>query len=130
MFSISFVLSNRFLLRNLIFYKDFIFSPGIVAMMNNKAAYPEPLPTEPPRSYIMSPYSTLYQGLRYKNDTRVFRKKFDYAAKLTGQQLVCQGLFDCLVSVIGTSGKMSIQKSMVGWLTKLLFINTTAEFFL
>ncbi|CAD0198526.1 unnamed protein product [Chrysodeixis includens] len=73
----------------------------------DRIAYPQPLPT-PPERFIFSPYKTIYQGVRYENDTRVFRKRFEYEAMLTGQQVVCEGIFDCLISHIAIESTEAI----------------------
>ncbi|XP_026729917.1 uncharacterized protein LOC113495411 [Trichoplusia ni] len=73
----------------------------------DRVAFPQPLPT-PPDRFIFSPYKSIYQGLRYENDTRVFRKRFEHDAMIAGQQVVCQGIFDCIISHIAIESTEAI----------------------
>ncbi|KAJ8732318.1 hypothetical protein PYW08_015048 [Mythimna loreyi] len=80
----------------------------------DQSAYPKPLPTVLPKNLVMSPYTTLYQGLRYQDDVRVFRKRFDFEPMVKGQQVTCHGIFDCVISHIAIESTDAIPVLMRG----------------
>lgn len=71
----------------------------MVLDMGNRDSHPAPLPS-PPNNFdlIPTPYKTLYQGARMPNDTRVFRRRFEYEAMQKGHHIMCEGMFNCTVS--------------------------------
>lgn len=48
---------------------------------------------------MMTPFRSLYQGVRNKTDKKVFRRRFEYEAQDKGHQILCEGIFDCYVSI-------------------------------
>ncbi|XP_028174379.1 uncharacterized protein LOC114362995 [Ostrinia furnacalis] len=76
-----------------------------------KYEYPEPLPsTTHSPDILKSPFKNLYQGSRRPNDTRVYRRKFEFAAQHTGHHVLCEGMFDCIIThlAIETTGGIPI----------------------
>ncbi|XP_022816538.1 uncharacterized protein LOC111349604 isoform X3 [Spodoptera litura] len=63
---------------------------------NFEEAYPQPLPTTASKSNLIITRPSIYQGVRFDNDVRVYRQRFEYNATADGQRILCQGMFDCL----------------------------------
>ncbi|CAB3227984.1 unnamed protein product [Arctia plantaginis] len=57
---------------------------------------------------MMSPFRSLYQGVRNKTDKRVFRRRFDYDAQDKGHQILCEGIFDCYITFLAIESSEAI----------------------
>ncbi|CAH0749942.1 unnamed protein product [Diatraea saccharalis] len=81
-------------------------------MFKNQNEYPAALPTITPNKHAMvpSPYHSIYQGHRMPNDTRVFRRRFEYEAQPSGHHVYCEGSVNCVIShlAIETAGGIPI----------------------
>ncbi|KAJ0180157.1 hypothetical protein K1T71_004748 [Dendrolimus kikuchii] len=77
---------------------------------NRRYEYPEPLPTLKPSAldFVHSPYRQIYQGKRVHNDTRVFRRKFDFEPRNEGHNLYCEGTFDCPITHMAIETKEGV----------------------
>ncbi|KAL0892538.1 hypothetical protein ABMA27_015639 [Loxostege sticticalis] len=82
--------------------------PNYRRFLNHKE-HPEPLPSSTHSPEVLrSPYKNLYQGSRRPNDTRVYRKRFDYEATPTGQHVFCKGMFDCIITHLAVETQSGI----------------------
>ncbi|KAF9796126.1 hypothetical protein SFRURICE_013590, partial [Spodoptera frugiperda] len=76
--------------------------------MNYGEAYPQPLPTVPPKSELFKTHPSIYQGVRFDNDVRVYRQRFEYNATAEGQRILCQGMFDCAIAFLAIESSEAI----------------------
>ncbi|CAH1644050.1 unnamed protein product [Spodoptera littoralis] len=75
---------------------------------NFEEAYPQPLPTTASKSNLIITRPSIYQGVRFDNDVRVYRQRFEYNATADGQRILCQGMFDCLIAYIAIESSEAI----------------------
>ncbi|XP_004924765.1 uncharacterized protein LOC101736397 [Bombyx mori] len=71
----------------------------IIPTFDSRYAFPEPIPIK--KSVIENlnaAYQNMYQGLRQTNDTRVYKKRFDYSPKEVGQHVFFEEIFDCIIT--------------------------------
>ncbi|KAL4719795.1 hypothetical protein ACJJTC_012084 [Scirpophaga incertulas] len=77
--------------------------------MRNAMEYPNPLPSIKRKvPLVSSPFHSIYQGHRMPNDTRVFRRKFDYGARPSGHRVFCEGQVNCIINYIAIETAVGI----------------------
>ncbi|XP_075971064.1 uncharacterized protein LOC142973308 [Anticarsia gemmatalis] len=81
---------------------------AVMLNLNFRAAHPEPIPTPVPKPNLVSTSKNLYQGKRLQNDTRVFRRRFDYTPNEKGQQVMCDGYFNCIITFLAVESTEAI----------------------